>query len=133
MHISTLLDSKYLKKADAHNEPTLTIQALEKRNVALEGAAPEMKWVLIFVETPKPLILNRTNTQVLARCFGDESDGWMGQKVTLYVDESVGFGGQLVGGVRLRAVKRPVVLKEVPPVPGRRRHRRNERGHSVLM
>src|SRR5262245_48555253 len=61
----------------------------------------EPKWVLTF-EGDRRLSLNRTNLRLMAKWFGTRPSAWIGQRITVYVDESVSFGGRLVGGLRIR-------------------------------
>jgi hypothetical protein len=42
---------------------------------------------------------------VCEKAFGLRSEDWTGQRATLYVDPSVSFKGQIVGGLRLRPMK----------------------------
>lgn len=98
--IHEMIDSKFLKKEDAGTGILVTIKGVEKRDVGTE-AEPEQKWVLLL-EEQKPLVLNSTNLALLEKALGsDDSDEWMGQKVVLYNDENVSFGGKLTGGVRV--------------------------------
>lgn len=39
--------------------------------------------------------------RVLAACWGTDSKVWAGRRVTLYCDESVRFGNEVVGGTRI--------------------------------
>ena len=39
---------------------------------------------------------------MLAKWFGPKTRNWIGKEVAVYRDESVSFGGQLVGGWRPR-------------------------------
>ena len=110
MKLTDLLASKFLKKEDITDEPTLTITGVDKRNVAPPDAPEEQKGVLLFAETEKPLILNQANTLFLAECLGNDPEKWPGQQIVPYVDPNITFGGKRVGGIRLRAVKR--VLKK---------------------
>lgn len=104
MHVSQLKDSKFLKQDDVGEGVVVTIKGCHEENVAKEGAEPEMKWCMTFHEQAKPLVLNSTNGQILAKIFGsDNSDDWTGKKVELYRDPNVSFGGKLVGGIRCRA------------------------------
>ncbi len=105
MKLSDMLESKYLKKEDVADEVIGTIHAIEKKNVALDDQPAEFKWLMKFDELKKPLILNVTNLRILGKAFGDETSNWMGKTVVLYVDEGVTYGGQLVGGIRVRARK----------------------------
>lgn len=98
--IHEMIDSKFLKKEDAGTGILVTIKGVEQRDVGSE-AEPEKKWVLLL-EAQKPLVLNSTNLALLEKALGsDDSDEWVGQKVVLFNDENVSFGGKLTGGVRI--------------------------------
>jgi hypothetical protein len=66
----------------------------------------------------KPLLLNSTNIKRAAAAFGSQdSDDWIGKKIVVYNDENVEFGGQIMGGIRLRAYKpKPPANKPKSPV-----------------
>jgi hypothetical protein len=103
---SEMRESKFLKQSDIGTGALMTIDGCDRHNVAKEGAEPEHKWCLTFAETDKPLVLNSTNIQICERIFGsDDTDHWIGQRVVLYVDPNVSYGGKVVGGIRIRAPK----------------------------
>lgn len=107
------LSGTYLKKRDVEDGPlTLKIASVEK--VAFEarnGKPAESKWVLTFASDPiRKLALNKTNLSLLAKGFGKRTGPWIGQTVEVYFDETVSFGGELRGGIRIRvpkSVRRP--------------------------
>lgn len=104
--ISEMMVSKFLKKEDVGEGTICTIEGVSQENVAKEGADQELKWVLHFSNLDKPLVLNSTNLQLIAKFLGsEESDDWEGKKIILYDDPSVSFGGKLTGGIRVRAYK----------------------------
>jgi hypothetical protein len=123
MNVSELKVSKFLRKEDCDPAILVTIEGVHQENVAKDGAPEEMKWVMRLKETEKPLVLNSTNGQIIAQITGSpESDAWTGTKIVLYHDPSISFGGKLVGGVRVRAPRKPpvpVVGKKpvLPPAP----------------
>lgn len=120
MNISQLKESKYLTKTDCGTGILVTIHSVTQENVAKEGAEPEHKWVVHFAETEKPMVLNSTNGQLIAKITGsDETDDWTGHKVVLYEDPSITFGGKLVGGIRVRAPKVRVapIVSAAPVAP----------------
>mgnify|MGYP000107731727 CR=1 FL=1 len=43
----------------------------------------------------------------MAKALGDDTDDWLGNSVTLYVDPDIEFGGNVVGGLRVKAAKSP--------------------------
>lgn len=102
--VSEMKNSKFLKKEDVGEDGTLvTITGVEQINVAMEGKEAEMKWCMSVREFPKPMVLNATNAQLCEKFLGsDDTDDWVGKKVILYDDPTVSFGGELVGGIRVR-------------------------------
>lgn len=112
---SEMRESKFLKKEDVGKGALLTVTGCKQFNVAMQGADPEMKWCLLFAEVDKPLVLNSTNIQLCEHVFGsDDTDEWVGKKIVLYTDPNVPFGGKLVGGIRVRAPRKPVVAQPAP-------------------
>lgn len=102
-HVNQMLQSKYLSKQDVAAPVIAHI-----RGVALDGSGrqnEDPRWVMYFNEVRKPLRLNNTTLRYLAECLGPNSDGWIGAKVRIYVDQSVMMAGQIVGGVRLEVAK----------------------------
>lgn len=105
-NISVLKSSKFLTKEDVTPPVLGTIESVHQMNVAKEGAPEELKWVVVFEESEKPMVLNSTNGQLIAQITGsDETDNWPGHKVVLYNDPAVSFGGKITGGIRVRAPK----------------------------
>ena len=106
--IGEMIESKYLKQSDVDDEAIVTVDKVGKANVAKEGDEPEYKWLCRFKEFPKPLVLNSTNIKRLAKaCNSDDTDDWIGKQVVLYVDHDVEFAGNVVGGLRIKAMKAP--------------------------
>jgi len=116
MHISELKESKFLKKEDVDPPVMVTIREVTQENTAKEGAPEELKWCVTFDELEKPMVLNVTNGQIIAKITGSEdSDDWTGHQIVLYHDPNVTFGGKLVGGIRVRAPKK--TNKKATPKP----------------
>lgn len=101
--IGEMIESKYLKQSDVEEETEVTIVKVGQINVAREDQEPDMKWAVRFQEFKKPMVLNSTNIQLLAKaCDSEDSDDWAGKKVVIYTDPNVSFGGKLVGGLRVK-------------------------------
>lgn len=122
MHFSKMKQSRFLKTLDVDPEVLVTIQKcpLEK----IDEEKDEEKHVLYVREFDKGLVLNWTNIQLLVKATGcEDSDEWADHQVILYHDETVQFRGNVVGGIRVRAVKKkPAVVAEATdpddPIPG---------------
>jgi hypothetical protein len=113
MNLGDIRQSKFLKKDDVGEGVLVTIHRVDKENVAKEGAEPEMRACLYFYELDKPMVLNSTNAQIIAKITGHEENiekNWAGMRIVLYNDPNVSFGGKLMGGIRVRAPKAGAVL-----------------------
>lgn len=120
--VGQMLESKFLKKEDIGTAALLTVTSCDQRNVAIQGADPELKWCLHFAEIDKPLVLNSTNIKLCEQVFAsDDTDDWNGKKVVLYTDPNITYGGKLVGGIRVRKPKdsaaKPAPRSAALPVP----------------
>lgn len=102
--MSELRESRFLKKEEVGQGMVVTIADCYQENVAKSGAPEELKWVLAFNETDKPMVLNSINGQLIAQITGsEESEGWMGAQIELYNDPTIAFGGKITGGIRVCA------------------------------
>jgi hypothetical protein len=102
--VSSDLTGSFLKQSDFDTDPaiTFTIRRVEKKDFEAKNGRPaESKWVITF-DGERCLGLNKTNLQLLAKWFGKHAKAWVGQRITVYKDESISFGGRLVGGLRVR-------------------------------
>lgn len=119
MNIAGLKQSKFLTRADVGRGQLVTIDQLTQENVAKEGAPEELRYCLWFKECEKPMVLNSTNGQIIAKIANsEETDTWPGTKVVLYDDPNVSFGGKLVGGIRVRAPRnQPPATTTPAPAP----------------
>jgi len=112
MRISTSFPSEYLRAADLQGrEITVLIDRVEIRDL---GGDP--KPVLFFEGKSRGLVLNKTNGNVIADVYGDETDDWTGKPVVLY-EALVDFQGRRVPAIRVRVPRRPDVAA---PPPARR-------------
>jgi hypothetical protein len=107
MKLNEMMPSKYLKTTDVTEPTIVTVKDLKKVNVARDDSEPEYKWTVILNEFPKPMVLNKTNLTRLGKALGDDTDGWIGNQVVLFVDDEVPYGAEIVSGLRFRAVKHP--------------------------
>lgn len=91
--------SEHLKSEDVGQaEPIVTITEIGQKTFD-EGDA---KLILHFAETEKTLVLNKTNGRTIAGLYGDDTDGWKGKQIKLFVIQT-DFGGKTVPGLRVRS------------------------------
>lgn len=97
--------SKYLSKADVGEDGLiLTIKGFRTETLKSDEG-DEDKMVMHFVEDVKPMVLNRTNAQLVSVATGAKKVGdAKGKQVIVYNDPTVGFGGKITGGLRIKKV-----------------------------
>jgi hypothetical protein len=108
MKVGDMIESKYLKQSDVQDETAVTVAALKKVNVARDDEDPDYKWTIKFNEFAKPMVLNVTNLKRMAKALGDDTDDWLGNQVILFVDPDIEFGGNVVGGLRIKGMRKQV-------------------------
>jgi hypothetical protein len=111
--VKDMIQSKFLRKEDFDEDQVCTIKDCRLEDVGKENDQ-EQRWVLYFREREKGMVLNVTTIRVLEAAYGGDSDHWIGNKVMVYVDPNVSFGGKVVGGLRLRTPKRQAVQQPKP-------------------
>ncbi len=101
MKIMNAFPSKYLRAADLEDQDKLvTIKHIQIEEIA----GNEHKPVLYFVEETKGMVLNKVNSKIIAKAYGEETDSWPGKKVVMYM-AMVDLRGDMVEAIRLRTPK----------------------------
>lgn len=111
--VSDMIVSKFLRKEDFDEDRVMTIKGVKLED--MPGDSGDQKWVLYFREEAKGMALNVTSIRVLEKAFGDDSDHWIGNRVKVYVDPNVSFGGKIVGGLRLMPPRHGPKAPAPPP------------------
>ena len=96
--------AQFLKKDDIiPGGQVVTIAKFEMTDIEDRDVGTKQRMCVHFQELDKPLVLNSTNAQALKlfTCAEMPFDA-IGKKVEIYVDPSVSFGGQIIGGIRFR-------------------------------
>ena len=70
------------------------------------------KLALKFQGKDKGMVLNKTNTKIVAKYFGKDYDKWAGKEIEIFPTETE-FNGQLVPCIRVR-IEPPKVACEDP-------------------
>jgi len=97
---------------------SLTIKSVKVDSLRTTDGSTEQKPVLYFNETPKKLVLNKTNATQIAQLHGAKAEKWVGKKVTLFPTTCAAFG-QTVDCIRIRPTMPQSKPKPQPaqPVP----------------
>ena len=112
MDINQAFPSRFLKAADLNGRPV----RLSIADVTMEKMVNgQIKPAVAFSKTNKLFILNKVNSNVIAKVYGKDTDGWIGREIVLYPTE-VEFQGAMVEAIRVRVEQMPA-RKSPPPAP----------------
>lgn len=85
MRALDLFPSRYLKAADLKDRPhDVTIVGFE---VGIVGESEEERPVVLLEGFDKGLVLNVGNTTKIGDLYGDETDDWIGKRITIKPSE----------------------------------------------
>lgn len=104
---SRFLHGEDLQKDGKWQDFTLTIKSVgELDSVRAEDKTIVPGWPLTFEETPKILVLNKTNTKLAIAAVGTNvSAEWPGKKLTVYTVKGSWLGQSDVYALRVRVPK----------------------------
>ena len=108
--INTIFTSDTLKAADLKGrDVALTISSIEIV-VYEDNGRKSQKPVISFLETTKTLVSNKTNSMMIADAWGNNTDSWPGNKITIYPTRT-SFGDSIVDCIRVRP---PITSTQTP-------------------
>jgi hypothetical protein len=85
MDYELLFPGRFLKSVEFKGKKvTLTISKIETELLPDKKQKEKIKGIILFKESKKGIVLNKTNAICLAKLFGRNTDGWVGHKVTFY-------------------------------------------------
>lgn len=112
----------YLAAVDLEGPLTVTIKSVvtekdkTKRTKETHNTAYFVEGEIRKGERLKPMILNTTNCKVLKTLTGSGYiDDWINVPITIYVDDKVKFGRNMVSGLRISPT--PPVIEKRPITP----------------
>jgi len=82
-------------------EATVEIERVKGGELTGEGGKKTKKPVCWFKGKKKPLALNVTNCKTIAAMYGNNTDAWVGKKITIY-PTTTDFGGKTCDCIRVR-------------------------------
>ena len=91
---------KYLKSADITQPTLFEIAGTRVHSFKNDDGSEDSKLICSFVGSEKEMVLNKTNSSMIAYAYGSDTDGWLGAKVILCV-KPVEFKGSVVDGLRI--------------------------------
>jgi len=102
MKMSLMFPSDFVKADDLDGkDATKTIKAVTMDELTMAGGRKETKPVIRFSDAEKKLVLNKTNASTIAGMYGNETDNWVGKKITMFPTETT-FGSETMSCIRIR-------------------------------
>lgn len=123
MKITEALPAKYLGKSDFEPAILCKIKTVQIEEVKGAGGREDlpvlyMKDPSSYVDLKRGIILNKGNFKRIIAITGEEdTDDWPGREIVIFNDPDVEFGGEVTGGIRIRAPKQeqsPATMTEPP-------------------
>lgn len=102
MKIIEVFPGNYLKADGLQGRSVKAVIA----GCSLEDLGSEKKPLLHFEGRQKGLVMNKTNSNVIASAYGDDTNGWVGQTIELYPAKAA-FKGEIVDAIRVRVPAPP--------------------------
>lgn len=104
LHDKLLHPSDYLAAIEfLGKDVTLTITAIAREDLVMQGGIKDNKPVFRFSETDKKFICNKTNASSIASMYGDKAEEWVGKRITFY-PTMIGVGKEMKACIRVREV-----------------------------
>jgi len=111
MNVAEMHPGKFLVAADLKKKAHKVIMdGLSQEKV---GDTKENKWVLAFRGKDKGLVLNVTNTNMIAHYHGKETDDWTGKEIVIY-PTTTSYAGKVVDCIRVKAEEPEPALETAP-------------------
>jgi hypothetical protein len=106
--VSVTRATRFLAKEDVGAGLIVTIASVIRDVVEFNNESREETVVYFQEEGIKPLILKPTVARLIAGIIASrKAKDWVGRKIELFNDPTIGFAGKVVGGIRVRAVSQP--------------------------
>jgi len=99
MNVDDIISSKWVKAGNLTGDTNVTITKFGEDGTYNDGSTA---YAITLAEFPnKVLGLNRTNLRAIAQIHGNNTDAWIGKRITIYPTE-VDNRGKMVMGIRIR-------------------------------
>ena len=82
-------------------EKTVTIQRLTNEDVISTDGKKQKCFVAYFVESSKPMVLNKTNCKTIEKLYSPDTTQWPNKKITIFAARVKAFG-EMVDALRIR-------------------------------
>ena len=115
-HIKSFFDNKYIGAWSLKGRD-VTVQIRKVDRVTLRNRqGTDIKPVIFFEGSQLGFTCNKTNAEAIANMYGNETDEWIGKRITLYPTQTQ-VGSKMVDCVRVRPQKPKAKAEKLQDVP----------------
>jgi hypothetical protein len=98
----SMFDREFLGAWDlGGKDVTVTIAKVEAQILVAQGNKKNKKPVIHFEGKEKGMVLNKTNSKIVAAMYGNDTVNWLGKRITLYPTLTT-FGNESMECIRIR-------------------------------
>lgn len=102
MHWKKMFVGDYIAAVEFDGKtPTMKIKSVDLVKLEDDDGRQKDKGVIFFEQTDRGWVLCKTNAICLAAMFGDDTNGWIGKRVTLHAVD-VQVGRERMPGIRVK-------------------------------
>jgi hypothetical protein len=97
--------SNFVKTKDVTKPVVVTITTVETQTFEDKEKGTSRDSLVVYTkELEQGVVLCKASImQLMELCGSDETDEWVGKKVTLFADPTVQYMGKRIGGIRFKA------------------------------
>jgi hypothetical protein len=110
----TMFDKDYIGAWDLDGDRVVTITGVEAKKIKNAQEKEERKPIISLAEFGKKMVCNVTNANVIANLYGKYTEGWRGQRITIYPTQVQAFG-KMQDCIRIRPGKPAATTKQSEP------------------
>lgn len=97
----TMFKGTYISATEFDGKkPTVTIKKVTSQELEGEDGTKKQKMTIYFEGWSRGFVPSKTAAMCIAAMHGDQIEGWIGKRVTLYATQ-VKLGGKMVPGIRV--------------------------------
>ena len=105
MHYKLMFPNDFLSSADlVGQDQIVTIKLIQFEELKGEKGRTDNKYCVYFNETPKKMVLNKTNAKIISELHGNDTDNWINKQIILWATTTK-FGRKTVECIRVRDPK----------------------------
>jgi hypothetical protein len=98
----SMFDRLYIGAWDlVGKDVTVRISRVVAATLTAPGGRHSKKPVVYFEQTEKGFALNKTNAKTIASLYGNDTEKWVGERITIYPTQTT-FGAEMVEAIRVR-------------------------------